>query len=186
MQNNHVTRLFETRSRFSGELQSDLVTVLGLGNILLSDEGFGVHAVTALRQQYVFSPSIDIIDGGTMGLDLLPLFQDRNRILIIDAVDFGKHPGHIGTLEGDAIRSVLNPKLSVHHIGLADLLLTAKLTRETPLELCLLGIQPDSLETGLVLSGQISRSVDTVITMAIRRLQEWQIKVSSVNELAAR
>jgi len=154
------------------------IAVLGLGNILLSDEGVGVHAANALKSRFTFSPLVDIIDGGTMGLDLLPLFQERDRILIIDAVDFRKSPGHTGTVEGDAVSSVLNTKLSVHHIGLADLLFTAKLTRETPLELCLVGIQPESLDTGLDLTDCVQNKLSVIIDLAVRKLKEWNVAVS--------
>lgn len=162
-------------STFPGRADRERVTVLGLGNILLSDEGVGVYAAAALSERFIFSPSVDIIDGGTMGLDLLPLFQDRDRILIIDAVDFGKDPGHIGIVEGDAIRSVLNTKLSVHHIGLADLLFTAKLTREDPLELCLIGIQPHSLETGVNMTAHISGQFDNILKIIVHKLKQWNV-----------
>ncbi len=157
---------------------SGRISVLGLGNILLSDEGIGVHAINAIKSRYVFSPDIDVIDGGTMGLDLLPLFQTQDRILIIDAVDFKKAPGHIGIIEGSDIPSVLNAKLSVHHIGLSDLLFTAKLSRTTPPEVCLVGIQPKSLAIGLEMTKEIRESLDAVISLAIEKLQQWNVQVS--------
>ncbi len=155
------------------------MTVLGLGNILLSDEGVGVHAACMLRKKYSFTPKVEIIDGGTMGLDLLPLFQDRDRILIMDAVDFGKPPGHIAMVEGDAIPSVLKSKLSVHHIGLSDLLLAAKLTRHTSLEICLVGIQPQSLDIGLELTEGIRTGMDVLIKKAVQKLTEWNISCNA-------
>ena len=152
------------------------IAVLGLGNILLSDEGVGPRAAAALSEGYIFSPSVDIIDGGTMGLDLLPLFQDRDRILIIDAVDFCKSPGHFELINGNAIPAVLNSKLSVHHIGLSDLLLATLLTRETPLDLCLVGIQPQSLQMSLVLTGEVRNSFDAVLGLVVEKLKEWKIE----------
>ena len=154
------------------------VAILGLGNILLSDEGAGVHAVTFMKERYDFSPPVDIIDGGTMGLDLLPLFQDRKRILIIDAVDFGEAAGHTGVVEGDAISSVLNTKLSAHHIGVSDLLFTAKLTRAAVPNVCLVGIQPESLEVGLDMTEKVRVRIDTLIDLAIGKLKEWNIACS--------
>lgn len=155
------------------------VTVLGLGNILLSDEGVGVHAVNALQKRYFFSPQVEIIDGGTMGLDLLPLFQDGDRILIIDAVDFGRSAGYIDVIEGDAIPSALNAKLSVHHIGLSDLLFTAKLTRASPPEVCLIGIQPKSLDVGLDMTQEIHAQLDSIINLAVQKLTAWGVGCSS-------
>jgi hydrogenase maturation protease len=167
-----------TTIRSDNKPDSGRIVVLGLGNILLSDEGVGVHAVTALKERFTFSPSIDIVDGGTMGLDLLPIFQERDRILIIDAADFRKPSGYVGTVEGDSIAAVLNAKLSVHHIGLADLLFTAKLTRETPLELHLVGIQPHSLDVGITLSDQVKSKLDMIIELTVRKLKAWNVTIS--------
>ncbi len=152
--------------------------MLGLGNILLSDEGVGVHAADILKRTYSFSPAIDIIDGGTMGLDLLPLFQDRDQILIIDAVDFRKHPGYSALVQGDDIPAVLNSKLSVHHIGLADLILASKFTRETPLHLVLAGIQPQSLDVGLSLTHTVQAQLDNLLRLALRSLKTWRVSSS--------
>lgn len=165
-----------TRPAVSDDNDAGRVVVLGLGNILLSDEGIGVHAVNALMKRYVFSTPVDLIDGGTMGLDLLPLFQSRDRILIIDAVDFGKDPGHIGVLEGDRIPSVLNPKLSAHHIGLSDILFAAKLMRETQPEVVLVGVQPKTLETGLDMTPEIQVKLNTLIELVLQKLKEWNIE----------
>jgi hydrogenase maturation protease len=162
--------------RPEGHHDSGRINVLGLGNILLTDEGVGVHAVNAIKQRYTFSPEIELIDGGTMGLDLLPIFQTQDKILIIDAVDFRKEPGHVGIIEGDNIPSVLNTKLSVHHIGLSDLLFAAKLTRTTPLEVCLVGIQPKSFALGLDMTDEVRVKLDSVIDLAIQRLKEWNVE----------
>jgi hydrogenase maturation protease len=152
------------------------VTVLGIGNILLSDEGVGVHVIDLLKEQYAFSPGIDLIDGGTMGLDLLPLFQIRDKILIIDAVDFGKKAGHVGVLNGNDIPSVLNSKLSVHHIGLSDVLFAAKLMRETPPEVCLVGVQPKYLDVGLDMTHEVQEQLPTIIDHVLKKLKDWNIE----------
>ncbi len=152
------------------------ITLLGLGNILLQDEGIGVHAVNAIKERYAFSPGVEIIDGGTMGLDLLPFFEDSAKVLIIDAVDFGKPPGTVGIIEGDKIPSALSSKLSVHHIGLSDVLFAAKLKNETQPEVCLVGIQPKSLDVGLDITEEIRVQFDTVIDTAIKKLTDWNIE----------
>ncbi len=155
------------------------VTVLGLGNILLRDEGVGVHAANAVRERYTCSPAVEIVDGGTMGLDLLPFFQESDKVLIIDAVDFGKPPGHVGTVEGDAIPSVLSSKLSVHHIGLSDLLFAAKLANETMPAVCLVGMQPKSLDVGLDMSAEVRENFERLIQTAVRKLSDWNISCAS-------
>jgi hydrogenase maturation protease len=166
----------QDRIRPENHRDSGRISVLGLGNILLTDEGVGVHAVNAIKKKYTFSPEIEIIDGGTMGLDLLPVFQTQDKILIIDAVDFKKEPGHVGTIEGNNIPSVLNTKLSVHHIGLSDLLFAAKLMRTTPQEVFLVGIQPKSLDVGLDMTDEIRVKLDSIIDLAIQKLKEWNVE----------
>ena len=169
-------------SPFHDRAERDRVLVLGLGNILLTDEGVGVHAVTALKKEYRFLPEIDFVDGGTMGLDLLPLFQDRDRILIIDAVDFNKPAGHIAALDCAAIPSVLNAKLSTHHIGLSDLLVASSFTRESPPGVRLVGIQPHSLAMGIGLSPEIGSRWDALLSVVISRLADWGIRSDRLSD----
>ncbi len=150
--------------------------VIGLGNILLKDEGIGVHAVNAVRERYTFSPDVEILDGGTLGLDLLHFFEGRDRALIVDAVDFGKDAGYIGMMEDDDIPSKLFAKLSVHHIGLSDVLFAAKLKDITPSKIRLIGVQPQSLEVGLEMTDAIAGKMEYLIEEIIRTLREWNIE----------
>lgn len=153
-----------------------ITAVMGLGNILLKDEGVGVHAIRAIRERYSFSPEVEIIDGGTLGLDLLHFFEGRDRVLLVDAVDFRKEPGYIGVMEDDEIPSSLFAKLSVHHIGLSDVLFAAKLLDYTPSKIRLIGIQPESLDVGLETTECISGKMDQLISLIIQTLKEWNIE----------
>ncbi len=155
--------------------------VLGLGNILLRDEGVGVRVAEAIRERCTFSQDVQIIDGGTLGLDLLPLIEGKDQILILDAVDFGKEPGYIAVLNDEQIPSVLAAKLSVHSIGLSDVLFAAKLLDMTPPRLRLIGIQPQSLEVGLEMSDCISDKIENLIELAITALKEWNIECVSLS-----
>lgn len=148
--------------------------VLGIGNLLLGDEGAGVHAVNALRERHVFPEGVRFIDGGTMGLDLLPFIEGRDRLLIIDAVDFDAEPGTVKVIEGNDLRAFLDAKLSVHQIGLPDLLFAAALTGVTPPEFCLVGIQPDRLEIGVQMSEKVRANFETLIEAALERLGRWE------------
>lgn len=150
-------------------------SIIGLGNILLKDEGVGVHTVNAIRERYSFSPDVEIIDGGTLGLDLLHFFEGKDQVLILDAVDFHKEPGYIGVLDDENIPSALFAKLSVHHIGLSDVLFAAKLLNFTPAKLRLIGIQPESIEVGLDMTASISGKMDQLIDLVIQTLKEWNI-----------
>ncbi len=152
------------------------VCIIGLGNILLRDEGVGVHVINTIKQRYTFTPDVEVIDGGTMGLDLLPFLEGRERVLIVDAVDFGREPGYIGIIENDDIPAMLGPKLSVHHIGLSDLLFAAKLMGTSPSEICLIGIQPESIDTGLDMTEGINGKLDEVMGLSVKRLEGWGIE----------
>jgi hydrogenase maturation protease len=152
------------------------VAVLGVGNILLKDEGIGVRAVEVLRERYTFPESVELIDGGTMGLDLLPFIEGKERILILDAVNVEKPPGTLVTIEGDDIPKFLSMKLSVHQIGLPDMLSAAKFMDIMPNDLCLIGMQPKTMETGYGLSDDIEDKIDILIERALEKLDEWGVK----------
>jgi hydrogenase maturation protease len=155
---------------------STKILLIGLGNILLQDEGVGVHVVNAIRGRYACTPEVDIIDGGTLGLDLLPLFSDREKVLIIDAVNFGKEHGYIGVLEDGEIPAVLHAKLSVHHIGLADILSAATLMGVKPRKIRLIGIQPESTNTfGLEVTPAVREKIEELIEKGIATLKEWNV-----------
>lgn len=150
--------------------------VLGVGNILLGDEGIGVHALNEIKQRYSFNPEVEIIDGGTMGLDLLPFIEGRKNLLILDAVNLGKSPGVIQVIEGNNIPKILRTKLSVHQIGLPDMLAAAEIMGIVPEELCLIGIQPETIETGIGLSESVESRMDDIISAVLKKLDEWGIK----------
>ena len=151
------------------------IAVFGIGNMLLSDDGVGIHVVHKLQNEYNFSPSIELIDGGTKGLDLLPLFENRDRVLIIDAANFKKEPGTIDTVEGDKIPSFLSTKLSVHQIGLPDMLFAARLMDIMPPEICLVGIQPLSMETTIEMSDLVTCKFDELVARVLDKLKEWGV-----------
>lgn len=152
------------------------IAVFGIGNILLSDDGIGVHAINRLREEYTFPDSVELIDGGTKGLDLLPLFENRDKILIIDAANFRKEPGTIDMIEGDNIPSFLSTKLSVHQIGLPDTLFAAKLMDIIPAEMCLVGIQPKSMETSTELSEEVRNQFEPFVRAILGKLRDWGVE----------
>ncbi len=149
--------------------------LIGLGNILLRDEGVGVHVVTALREKYIFSPPAELIDGGTMGLNLLPFFENSTRVLIVDAVDFGREPGYIEEIEDDRIPAILHPKLSVHHIGLSDVLLAAALMGIKPEKICLIGVEPESIDVGMEMTDAIRSAMGKITDAVIDKLRQWSV-----------
>lgn len=152
------------------------IAVFGIGNILLSDDGAGVHAVQSLMNRYDFPENVELIDGGTKGLDLLPLFENRDKVLIIDAANFKKDPGTIDIVVGDKIPAFLSSKLSVHQIGLPDMLFAARLMEITPQEMCLIGIQPESMETTTEMSDAVSEKMEALLEKVLDKLKEWGVE----------
>lgn len=157
------------------------IAVFGIGNILLSDDGIGVHVLNRLKEEYDLPGYVELIDGGTKGLDLLPLLEDRDKVLIIDAANFKKEAGTIDTVEGDKIPAFLSTKLSVHQIGLPDMLFAAKLMGIMPDEMCLIGIQPESMDTSTEMSDVVSKGMEPLLEKVLERLKAWGVEVTPKN-----
>ena len=150
--------------------------VLGLGNILLRDEGVGVRVVEGLLEQYDFPEGVRVMDGGTLGLDLLPFLEEASRLLVIDAVQARKPPGTLVRLVGDEIPIFLDAsKVSPHQEGLQDLLAVALLKGYLPDEVVFWGAQITSLGVGLDLSEAVAEQVDALVEKVLVELAQWGI-----------
>ena len=151
--------------------------VLGLGNILLGDEGVGVRVVERLLEQYDFPEGVRVMDGGTLGLDLLPYVEDASRLLVIDAVQSRKPPGTLVRMEGDEIPVFLDAsKVSPHQEGLQDLLAVAVLKGYLPDEVVFWGAQVESLGVGLELSAPVATQVDALGGKVLEELARWGVE----------
>jgi len=152
------------------------VSLIGLGNILLMDEGVGVHAIEALRKNFDFPEDVLLLDGGTLGLDLLPYVEEMEKIIFVDAVNLQKEPGTIAIIEDEDIPSFLKPALSFHQVGLADLLFAATFMGKKPPRIALIGMQPAKIETGLTLSQAITENFAKLLRTILDKLQEWGVE----------
>jgi hydrogenase maturation protease len=151
------------------------ITLIGVGNILMRDEGLGVHAVKAVQARCPAPRNLEIVDGGTSGLDLLPYIEGRDRVLFVDAVNFGREPGFIGALENQEVPALFGAKASLHHLGLMDVLAAAQLLDVLPPEICLIGMQPQTMEPGLDLSETVQGNLEALVQKIIARLQDWGV-----------
>jgi hydrogenase maturation protease len=149
--------------------------VLGLGNVLLGDEGVGVRVVERLQERYEFPQEVQVLDGGTLALDLLPYVEDADRLLVIDALEMTAKPGTVARLEGDEVPASLSVKISPHQMGLADLLAATRLRGLYPEELVLWGVQPGELKVGLELSPPVAAQVEILLEKALVELRQWGI-----------
>jgi len=152
------------------------IVVLGIGNILMHDDGVGIHLIRKLEENYIFEPQVPLIDGGTMGSELLPYFE-ADKIVIVDAVNFDEAPGFVGIIENDDILTRLTTKLSMHHLGLTDVLSQVKLLGITPAEIYLVGVQPEPLiEMNMKLSDAVAAQLDKMVEIVMLKLDEWGIE----------
>lgn len=147
--------------------------VLGIGNVLLRDEGVGVVVARALVEAQaagrVHLPrETEIVDGGTLGLDLLPMFQDASAVVLVDAVNLGQAPGTVTILRDDDVQAAFSRHVSPHQIGVGDLVAAARLMGTMPERLTLVGIQPGDIAIGLELSEPVAAAVEVAVE-AVRR-----------------
>lgn len=148
------------------------ILVLGIGNLLLSDEAVGVRIVEALDQHYAFTPEIDIVDGGTAGMELIDTMANREHLIVADAVLTGSAPGTVTVLRNDDVPALFTRKISPHQLGLSDVLMTLRLTDEFPCELTLVGVEPASLEPAITLSASVEQAVVPAMQTILGVLRE--------------
>ncbi|MBN1316558.1 MAG: HyaD/HybD family hydrogenase maturation endopeptidase [Anaerolineales bacterium] len=149
--------------------------VIGVGNILLSDEGVGVRVAEKLAADFQFPDNVQILDGGTLGMDLVCYLDGVQNLLLIDAVETGREAGSLIRLEGDEVPSFLSVKISPHQVGIPDMLFAAKLTGVYPQNIVLLGVQPACMDVGLDLSPVVAGQVDTLVDQAVEQLGRWGV-----------
>jgi hydrogenase maturation protease len=149
-------------------MDTQKILILGIGNILWADEGFGVRVVQALEHGYEFPPSVSLLDGGTQGLGLIPYVQDADTLIIIDAVDFSLAPGTLIELRDDKVPAYLGAKkMSLHQISFQEVLALSQLLGNCPDRLFLVGVQPETLED---YGGSLSQLVKAQMQPAMDRI----------------
>jgi hydrogenase maturation protease len=147
--------------------------VLGLGNVLLGDEGVGVRVLERLlddRAAGLLDAPAELVDGGTLGLELLPLLDDAESVVMIDAIDLGLRPGAVVVLRDAELTARLGGAISVHQLGVGDLLAVARLRGTMPARASLVGVQPERLEVGLELSDAVAAAVPEAARLARREI----------------
>lgn len=146
--------------------------VIGLGNPLMGDDGFGLVALARLRDEWTLE-GVELADGGTWGMSLLPLIEDAERLVLLDAIAAGATPGEVVVLERDRLPIYLTRKLSPHQVDLRDVLAVAEWRGKLPSETVAIGVQPQSVQMGLELSPAVDRAVETAVGVVIARLVQW-------------
>jgi hydrogenase maturation protease len=151
--------------------------ILGIGNILWADEGFGVRCVEELNARYIFEDTTRLMDGGTQGMFLLPWVSSVSRLLIFDAIDFGLEPGELRVIFDDDVPQYMGAKkVSMHQTGFQEVLASARLLNGKPEQLALIGVQPQQLDDyGGSLRDIIRQRMPEAIDRACSVLQHWGV-----------
>jgi len=148
------------------------VVVLGLGNLLHSDDGLGIHAIDLMRKDPRVNSGVTLLDGGTQGLSLIPHISGFSRLLVIDAADVSQAPGTAVRFEGTALDG-LPGRPTVHQLGFADLMVAMKLLGQPPEQVVVLGVQPMSTDWGAELTPPVKNALLPLVDVAISQLASW-------------
>lgn len=144
--------------------------VLGIGNTILSDEGVGVHAAQALLDGYDLPAGVEVIDGGTAGMELLEPLSGVDLLVVLDAVKNGQPAGTVVKLVGDQVPVFFRAKLSPHQVSICDVLASLEFVGDKPGDMVLIGVEPDNLELGLEMTPAVAARVPEMVDLAVAEL----------------
>jgi len=175
------TSLMLNRQERSGERER--ILVLGLGNILLKDEGVGVHVAEELQKRSTFSESanVEVIDGGTAGLDILLSQRASYKLVVVDAIRSGKKAGTIYKLrlkagEKNKLAQIFGrgkgAKISLHQVGLIEALAAAEKLNCAPAEVVIIGVEPEEISSGLELTEQVSQKIPEIVKAVLEEIND--------------
>ena len=151
------------------------VVILGIGNILLSDEGVGVRAVERLEAEYVLPDGVRALDGGCSAMEMLEDLENLDGLIVVDAVYAHQAPGELVHLEGDQVSSFFRSRMSPHQVGLSDVLASLELTERAPKQRVIIGIKPVSMDLSMELTPTVAARVPEMLDRVIATLAAWGI-----------
>ena len=148
------------------------IALLGLGNLMRTDDAFGMLTLERLAKDCRLPEGVRIIEGGTLGLDLMNSLRDITHVLAIDAVETGAMPGIVVRFADEEMANLPTSK-SVHLLGFSDLLGVLRLIDAAPSETVLLGVQPESTDWGTVLTPRVAAAQDEIVELALKQIDAW-------------
>lgn len=151
------------------------IVVVGLGNPLMGDDGVGLCALRQLEREWTFDDSIQLVDGGTWGLRLLPVLEGAKGIILLDAIRTGREPGTVVELRNDEIPRQLSTKLSPHEVDLRELLAVMQLRGSLPANVSAIGVEPQYVDLLDDLSPIVRSRVPDIVRLALERLRSWDV-----------
>lgn len=150
-----------------------MISVVGVGNIIMQDEGFGVRVAEYLQSQTDYPDFVQILDGGTLGMDLMPYIAGSKKLLLIDAINIEAPVGSFHCFTGDELNAYFKNKISVHDLGVNDMLAVLKLTDNPIEEVVVMGVKPDVVSMGTEMTPQIAARVPFVAQKAKELVDKW-------------
>jgi hydrogenase maturation protease len=151
-------------------MASPHIIILGIGNILFSDEGFGVRVIEKLTALYEFSENVSVIDGGVLGMNLLGIISEADQLIVVDAVRNRSRPGTLIRLEGDQIPARIRGKNSLHQVDFLEALTLCQVFDKVP-QTVILGVEPEDIETlNDRLTSSVQAKVDPMIEMVLEEI----------------
>lgn len=158
------------------------ITVLGLGNLMRTDDAVGMLAIRAITVDRQLASDIQVIEGGTLGLDLLDKLYGTSHLLVLDAVDMGAIPGTLARFEGEDLAR-LPVARSVHLLGFSDLMDVLRLMDAFPTEVVLLGVQPESTDWGTSLTSAGEAARINLVEAAVKQIERWSEEIFALKAL---
>jgi hydrogenase maturation protease len=152
------------------------IGILGVGNLLLADEGFGIHFIEQLEREYVFPANVELLDGGTAGIMLAPYMETKDILFVIDVVNLKAEPGSIHLFSNLDVRSGnIQTRMSPHQVGLLEILDLCQLRDKAPERVEMLTVVPADLSTRIGLSTQLMPALDEVMGILLQKLNDIDV-----------
>ncbi len=156
------------------------ILVLGVGNILLSDEGIGVRVVERFPERWAVPETVELVDGGTCGMGLLDIIAERDHVVVVDAVRLNQKPGTMVRYAGAEVPAFFRNRISPHQLGLSDVLAALKLLEREPKGLTLLGVVPLDLQPSLDLSPLIAERREELVDRLAEELRALGVRLTAI------
>ncbi len=152
-------------------MNSERILILGVGNLLFTDEGFGIHVIEKLQERFDFADNVSVVDGGVLGLNLLGVISEADRLIVVDAIRNQGKPGTLYRLEGKEIPERIRAKNSLHQVDLLETLTLCQALDKVP-QTVILGVEPENIETlGIDLTPTIQTKVDPMIDRVLSEIE---------------
>jgi hydrogenase maturation protease len=155
---------------------TEQILVLGVGNILLTDEGVGIRVIESIQKRYAFPDNVSVLDGGVLGLSLLGVISEADHLIVVDAVKNGREPGFLYRLEENEVPKRILAKNSLHQVDFLETLTSCQALDKVP-ETVILGVEPLDIETlSIELTPVVQEKVESLIDMVLEELDRLHVR----------